>query len=230
MRRTKYIRKRNRSKKNIITRKKIQKGGLFITKSKINSLNEYFRNKYDESNFLEWYNERENSRTKYNYFTRRTIDGYRKLYEINFEKFEKLKLATNYYEDLFSKNNISQEELEEIIYFFRRDFYEPIIIPRNSYRPTIELNHKIKNLLISQLMILYNEKVINKDTFERLDKKIKKVNNFFQNNILNGNSSISSSRNSFNSSNSSNNSIHISNDIPDNITNERVESLLFGSN
>ena len=52
MRRTKYIRKRNRSKKYIITRKKIQKGGLFITKSKINSLNEYFRNKYDESNFL----------------------------------------------------------------------------------------------------------------------------------------------------------------------------------
>jgi len=224
---TKNMIKINKNKKNMITRKKIHKGGLFITKSKINSLNYYFLNKYKDSNFLEWYQEREKSRTKYNYFTRRTIDGYRKLYESNLRNLDNLKLAIKYYEELFSKNNISQEELEEISMFFRRDFYQPIIITTISYRPTIELNHKIKTILISQLMILYNEKVINKNTFDILNKKINKINNLFQNNLLIGNSS--SSRNSFNSSNSRN-SIHISNDIPDNIKNERVETLLFGTN
>jgi len=219
-----------KNKKSRLTQK-LQKGGLFITKSKINSLNSYFRTKYEDSNFLEWYEEREKSRTKYNYFTRRNIDSYRKLYETDLNKLENLKLAINYYEALFDKNNISQDELEEISIFFRKDFYQPINIPTTSYHPTIKLNHKIKTLLISQLMILDNEKVINNNTFKILYKKINKINNLFQNNLLIGKSS-SSSKNSFSRSKSSNSSSRSnrSNKIPDNIPNEKVESLLFGTN
>lgn len=221
------MRKINKNKKNIITQKKIHKGGLFITKSKINSLNKYFLDNDKDTNFLEWYKEREKTRTKYNYFTKRNIDGYRKLYESDLKKLEILKLAINYYEELFSKNNISQEDLKEISMFFRKDFYEqPIIIKTKPYLPTVNLNNKINKILISQLKMLYNEKVINKDTFETLNKKINKINNLVHNNTLYGNS-ISSSRNTFNSSSSTSRNSN-SNDTLRNITDERVESLLFG--